>query len=227
MTRQTRPPATRSNLLRATRRLAQVTRGTQLLKRKRQSLVDELFARARTAVTSREAIEAQARRAWRLLWMALAAHGGDALTPLGWPTREIDIDLAAFELWGVKVAELGRRPTLVRSLAARGVLPGAGEAASQEAAGQFEALVERLLEVAPQEHVMRRLGQALARTTRLVNTLEQRVAVDLAGDIAGIARTLNEREREEHLRIKRIIASRLVGHVRSRPESDTSRTSSS
>lgn len=53
---------------------------------------------------------------------------------------------------------------------------------------------------------MRRLGQALARTTRLVNTLEQRVAVRLVSDLADIRRTLNEREREEHLRLKRLIA---------------------
>ena len=33
---------------------------------------------------------------------------------------------------------------------------------------------------------MRRLGQALSRTTRLVNTLEQRVAVRLQADIASI-----------------------------------------
>lgn len=208
MTRHTRAAATRSNLLRAERRLAQVNRGTLLLKRKRQALVDELFTRARSAVASRQAIETEARRAWRSLWIALTAQGGAGVTPLGWPTREIDVDLTVFELWGLKVAQLGRRPTLVRSLAARGVVPGTAEAASQEAAGYFEALVERLLDVAPQEHVMRRLGQALDRTTRLVNTLEQRVAVGLQADIASIERTLGEREREEHLRTKRLIARR-------------------
>jgi vacuolar-type H+-ATPase subunit D/Vma8 len=178
------------------------------LKRKRQSLVDELFARARTAVTSREAIDAQARRAWRTVWMALAAQGGDGVKPLGWPTRDVALELRAIELWGLRVVELVNRPTLVRSLAARGVAPGIGEAPSQEAAREFETLVEQLLEAAPREHVMRRLGHALSRTTRLVNTLEQRVAVALAADLAAIRRTLDEREREEHLRIKHLIARR-------------------
>lgn len=78
------------------------------------------------------------------------------------------------------------------------------------AAHDFEVLVEALLDAAPQEHVMRRLGQALARTTRLVNTLEQRVSVKMAKDLATIRRTLEEREREEHehLRLKRLIARR-------------------
>jgi H(+)-transporting ATP synthase subunit D len=210
MTRGTRAPATRSALLRSARRLDQVRRGAALLKRKRQSLVNELFARARTAMTSREAIDEQAHRAWRSLWIAASSQGSDGLMPLGWPTREIDVELSASELWGLKVVELANRPTVVRSLAARGVLPGSGEAASQEAAREFEALVERLLDAAPQEYAMRRLGQALSRTTRLVNTLEQRVAVRLVADLADIRRTLDEREREEHLRTKRLIARRLM-----------------
>ena len=65
MTRGSRAPATRSNLMRSRRRLAQVRKGAALLKRKRESLVDELFGRARTAVTSRESIDAQAREAWQ------------------------------------------------------------------------------------------------------------------------------------------------------------------
>ena len=210
MTRGPRAAATRSSLVRFRRRLDQVQKGAALLKRKRESLVDELFARARTAVTSREAIDSQAREAWHSLWRALSAHGSDALTPLGWPTREIEVDLAATELWGLKMAALAKRPSLVRSIAARGVLPGSGEAASQEAARDFEVLVEQLLDTAPQEHVMRRLGQALSRTTRLVNTLEQRVAVRLLADLADIRRTLDEREREEHVRIKRLMSARPI-----------------
>jgi vacuolar-type H+-ATPase subunit D/Vma8 len=185
-----------------------VQRGAALLKRKRQSLVEELFVRARTAVTSREAIEAQARRAWRALWMALSSHGSHDVRPLGWPTRDVDVELHATELWGIRVAELTHRPVLVRSLAARAVCPGPEEAAGPEAARQFEALVELLLDAAPREHAMRRLGHALSQTTRLVNTLEQRVAVRLAAELTEIRRTLSEREREEHHRIKRLVARR-------------------
>jgi vacuolar-type H+-ATPase subunit D/Vma8 len=55
---------------------------------------------------------------------------------------------------------------------------------------------------------MRRLGDSLSQTTRLVNTLEQRVAAGLSADLAEIRRTLSEREREEHHRIKRLVARR-------------------
>jgi V/A-type H+-transporting ATPase subunit D len=197
--------ATRSALVHSRRRLEQVRKGAALLKRKRESLVEELLKRARPAVTTREGIEAQARLAWHALLEAYAAHGGAALVPLGWPTRELTVDLQVFELWGLKAAALRRRPQVVRSIAARGVLSGADEAGSQAAARAFEELVEQLVDAAPREHVMRRLGQALSRTTRLVNTLEQRVAVQLEHDLATIRRTLDEREREEHLRLKHLL----------------------
>jgi H(+)-transporting ATP synthase subunit D len=208
VTRSTRVAATRSNLMRCRRRLDQVRKGAALLKRKRESLVNELFARARGAVTSRDAIDRQAREAFQALWEALGATGSEALAPLGWPPRHVDVDLTAVELWGLRAAALAGRPSLVRSLAARGILPGPAEAATQTAARAFEVLAEQLIEAAPQEHLMRRLGQALSRTTRLVNTLEQRVAVALAADAATIRRTLEEREREERQRIKRLIARR-------------------
>jgi H(+)-transporting ATP synthase subunit D len=208
MTRRSQVPATRSNLLRYKRRLEQVRRGAGLLNRKRQALVVELFARARTAMTSRETIDAQARRAWSSVWLALSSAGSHGLTPVGWPTRDIDVELREVDLWGIGAAELVNRPALVRSLAARGLLPGPGEAPSHEAARAFEILLEHVLDAAPKEHAMRRLGQALAHTTRLVNTLEQRVAVRLTADLTEIRRTLSEREREEHLRIKRLIKRR-------------------
>jgi vacuolar-type H+-ATPase subunit D/Vma8 len=208
MTRTSRAPATRSSLLRYAKRLAQVQRGAALLKRKRQSLVEELFARAKTAVTSREAIETQARRAWRALWIALSANGSSHLTPLGWPARDVDVELHTTELWGIRATLLTNRPVLVRSLAARGIYPGPGESAGPDAARQFESLMELLIDAAPREHAMRRLGDALSQTTRLVNTLEQRVAVGLAAELAEIRRTLSEREREEHHRIRRLVARR-------------------
>jgi vacuolar-type H+-ATPase subunit D/Vma8 len=208
MTRGTHATATRASALRYARRLEQVRRGAALLKRKRQALVEELFRRARTAIASREAIDAQTLRAWRALWNALSSSGSDGLTPFGWPTREIDVDLATIELWGIRAVQLTGRPPLVRGVAARAALPDVAGAASHDAAREFERLLELLIDAAPEEQAVRRLGDALSRTTRLVNTLEQRVVVRLALDLAAIRRTLAEREREEHLRIKHVIGRR-------------------
>ncbi len=200
--------ATRSNLVKLRRRLVQVQKGAALLRRKRESLVTELFNRARPAIDSRRNIDEQARAAYRSLLSALSTGGRDELTALGWPTRELQIALEPVEVWGLHAVDLARAPSVVRSLAARATAPGPADAAPATATTDFERLIELVLDAAPREFLMRRLGHELSRATRLVNTLEQRVATGLASDLAHIRRTLEEREREEHLRLKRLIARR-------------------
>lgn len=203
-----RAAATRSNVVRLRRRLGQVEKGATLLRKKREALVAALFARAKGAVDSRRAIDEQARVAYLALLEALAAVGGAELGPLAWPTREVTVDLDPREVFGIRGVELAAPPQLVRTVAARGAVAGQGDAASSGAAEAFERLLEQLLAAAPEELFMRRIGHALAHATRLVNTLEQRVATSLSHDLATMRRTLEEREREEQLRLKRIVASR-------------------
>lgn len=203
-----RSAATRSNLVKLRRRLAQVQKGAALLRRKRESLVTELFNRARPAIGSRKTIDEQARAASRSLLSALGTHGHDELAALGWPNRELTVDLEPLEVWGLRVLALKHPPVVVRSLAARAMAVGPTDAAPATAATDFEKLLELVLEAAPREFLMRRLGHELSRATRLVNTLEQRVATGLTSDLAMIRRSLEEREREEHLRLKRLIAKR-------------------
>lgn len=203
-----RAAATRSNLVKLRRRLVQVQKGAALLRRKRESLVNELFSRARPAIDSRKQIETQTLKASRTVLSALATHGPEEITALGWPARELMVDLEAVEVWGLRAVDLAQPPSLVRSLAARGVAPGPVDASAATAGADFEHLLELVLEAAPKEFLMRRLGHELSRATRLVNTLEQRVATGLSDDLAMIRRTLEEREREEHLRLKRLIARR-------------------
>lgn len=72
-------------------------------------------------------------------------------------------------------------------------------AGAEEAARRFEVLADLLLQAAPRELLIRRLGQALARTSRQVHTLEQRIVPRLSREIARVRRTLDERLRLQHL----------------------------
>lgn len=209
----THAAATRSNLVKLRRRLAQVQKGAALLRRKRESLVTELFARARPAIDGRKHIDAQALKASRSILAALSKHGPDELRALGWPARELNLELEPVEVWGLRAVDLTRPPIVTRSLAARALTPA--DSTASLAAEDFERLIELVLEAAPKEFLMRKLGHELSRATRLVNTLEQRVAVTLTSDLSNIRRTLEEREREEHLRLKRLIARRRTKPVTS------------
>jgi V/A-type H+-transporting ATPase subunit D len=203
---QTRLPATRLGLLRAQRRLQRLERGTSLLRRKREALVAELFSLARSALDTREQIETQARAAWPVYLDALAAEGAGALRGLAWPSRELPVRVRARVVWGVPVADLEAAGPIVRTLAARGLLPGPVPAAV-EAAEAFERLTDLLVRAAPREMLLRRLGEALAQTTRQVNRLERRVAPDLRREAARVRSTLDEREREEHSRLALVLRS--------------------
>ena len=201
-----RPSPTRLNLLRAGRRLAQVTRGVGLLRRKREALVTELFKLARPAADARARIADAGTRAYPLLLAALSLHGRAGLRSLAWPERLIDVEIEAGSVWGIAVSRIIARPVLARTLTARGTAPGWTGPAAAAAASAFERLADLLLEAAPREMLMRRVGEALSRTSRQVNTLERRLAPALRDAVTSMRHALDEREREERLRLKRLKA---------------------
>jgi V/A-type H+/Na+-transporting ATPase subunit D len=195
---------TRMNLLRSRRRLERVAKGITLLRRKREALVAELFRIARPAADLRVSIGNRAAHAYPSLLAALASDGSTGLRAIGWPWRELSIEMRPAQVWGIPIAEILARPPIQRSLAARGTPPGSTGAAPVTAATEFEQLVELLLDAANRETLLRRLGEAVSRTSRQVNTLERRVEPELGHRITLIRRALDEREREEHLRLSRL-----------------------
>jgi V/A-type H+-transporting ATPase subunit D len=203
-----RPAPTRQNLLVLQRRLERVGKGTGLLRRKREALVAELFRLARPAASARVSIGDRAARAYTALIRALAREGADGLRALGWPGRDLRVEIRSGQVWGIAVAEILQRPPIPRTPQARGVPPVTESGAANEATTAFEELTELLLDAANREALLRRLGDAVAHTSRQVNTLEQRLQPALRADLTSIRRTLDEREREEHLRLGRLLRTR-------------------
>lgn len=203
MTGGQRVPATRANLLRARRRGERVDRGVELLKRKREALVRELLGIAPSAVDARSRVAERAREAYPLLLDALALDGSDELRAMGWPLRDLRVRVRRFRIWGVESEELEEAGPVVRTLEARATAPPLTGPSAASAATGFERLVEVLLGGASREILLRRLGEALSRTSRQVHALEHRVRPRLDERIRTIQRTLDEREREDHFRLKR------------------------
>lgn len=206
----TGPPATRSNLFRARRRLERVAHGVELLTRKRQALVGELLRAAAPAMEERGRLDLAARRTWPLLLEALAMHGAPGAEHLGWPVRPVGVAVETTDAWGVRGAVVERRSPVVRTVAGRGLAPGTPGPAAVQGASAMERLVELVLDAATAELQLRRLAGALAATTRQVNTLDFRVAPGLRTEIGRIRAALEEREREDHTRLKRLLGG--AGH---------------
>lgn len=195
---------TRAELLRSRRLLARVDKGAALLGRKREALVRELFPLARPAAEARRVIADAATAAYRAELEALAQHGEGMVAATGWPPRELAVDVTVQRVWGLAVPHLGEPPAWDRDLAARATAPGPTGPALFETANRFERLAAELLDAASRELHVRALSQALARTSRQLHTLEQRVAPELRERIAAIGRALDEREREEHTRLRQL-----------------------
>ena len=73
------------------------------------------------------------------------------------------------------MAEILGHPPMRRTPGARGVPPGAASGAATEATAAFEELAELLLDAANRETLLGHLAEALARTSRQVNTPEGRL----------------------------------------------------
>lgn len=196
--------ATRADLLRARRLLDRVDRGSALLRRKREALVRAIVPLARPAAEARRTIAETASAAYRAELDALALHGAAGVAATGWPPRDSNVELDVERMWGVAVPELGELPVWDRDLAARGTAPGTAGPALVEAANQFEALLGQLMDALARETRVRALGTALARASRQLHTLEQRVAPGLAHQITTTTRALDERDREDQTRLRRL-----------------------
>jgi V/A-type H+-transporting ATPase subunit D len=208
MSRLVASSPTRMNLLRSERRLRHVREGADLLRRKRESLVRELLSRARPAVDARERIVGAATEAYAALVEALAAEGSGGVAASCLPLRDVAVEMSSTRLWGIDIGAVRETPALGRTLEARGTVPGPTPPATIEAAGAFETLTQLLVEAAPREMLLRRLGQAVARTSRQVRALEQRVQPELAESVSAMNRLLDEREREEHVRLRHFLRRR-------------------
>lgn len=200
-------PPTRSNLLKARHRAERVAKGIDLLTRKRRALVGELFRVAAPAVQARERVLARASTAYPAVLQALAS-GGTALQTAGWPLRALEVEVEGIETWGVRAGRIHRRVRARRTLSTRGQAPPFMGLATAQAANEFEDLVELLLDAASTELLLRRLADALARTSRQVNTLERRVRPVLQAQVRWIRGALEEREREDHVRLRRFVKTR-------------------
>jgi V/A-type H+-transporting ATPase subunit D len=204
---------TRLNLLKAVRRLGRLEKGAELLRRKREALVTEFFQAAKPAANARAAVADQARRAYPALLRALALHGISGVRAMGWPLRNISVEILPAEVWGIPLPKIASGPVMKRTMGARATAPGLTGLAASEAAAEFEAFAGLLLDAAPRDLMLRRLGDALALTSRQVNTLEQRLLPQVRAQIAFTRRALEEREREEHLRLRRLLRRRLHGRI--------------
>ncbi|GAA1553436.1 hypothetical protein GCM10009789_03670 [Kribbella sancticallisti] len=200
--------ATRSELLDRRRRAVFVAQGRDLLKDKRTALVREFRYHEGELLNGLERLRALAVEARQRLDEATAVCGPEALRSgaLVAPTG-IGVDLRSRTVAGVRLFDLRHDPVL-RNPATRGWAPALVSPHLDTVAQAYEQQLEWLLDLCALELSVRRLATEIARTTKQVNALDNIVLPQLHDEARRIALTLDEREREEHARLRRARARR-------------------
>jgi V/A-type H+-transporting ATPase subunit D len=103
---------------------------------------------------------------------------------------------------GVRVLELGH-DRVRRDARGRGWAPALASVHLDSVATAYEELLDSFLDLCAVELSVRRLATEIAQATKQVNGLENIVLPRLHDETRQIALTLDEREREEHARLRR------------------------
>ncbi len=193
--------ATRADLLARKSQAALAQQGAKLLESKREALLKELMGLIRPLVDAYAAIPEVAQHAGRSLALSQSVDGtaylsGTAL--LASDRLRVQHENQAF--WGIQMPELSANVGDTLGALDRVSL----SAGAVETAHHFRELVAALLEAAPLQVKLTRLGLEIRKTSRRVNALDQVVIPNLKRDIATISQALEEIEREDLFRLRRI-----------------------
>src|SRR3989344_4347505 len=196
---------TRSELLKLKKQMRLAKGGYNLLKKKRDGLILEFFESLKRAKSLREELVNEYRIALEKINIARALEGDLKVKSIAMAIKDIpDISLATKNIMGVKVPKIGSSE-IKKAFLERGY--GIyNSSAIDEAASAYEKVVEKIILAAEVETSMRKLLNEIEKTKRRVNALEFVVIPRLDRQKAFIQLRLEEMERENIFRMKRIKA---------------------
>lgn len=195
---------TRMNALIKKAQIALAREGANLLKNKRDALMREFMNLMRPMVSFREKVSASSKDAFLSLVTAKAIDGVEELRSVAMAARrDIALDVELKKIWGVEVPEV-RGHNILRGPHSRGYSPTGVSSRIDETAEKYEKLLNLIIEMASVEIKFKRVAREIKKTTRRVNALEQRMIPQLREQLKFIRSALEEREREDVFRLKRL-----------------------
>ncbi|MBS3131988.1 V-type ATP synthase subunit D [Candidatus Woesearchaeota archaeon] len=196
---------TRSELLKVKKQIKLAQSGYSLLKKKRDGLILEFFEIMKKAKTLREEIVDLYKVALKKINIARTLEGDLRVKSTALAVKEIpDIKLGTRNIMGVKVPKV-EHSEIRKAFMGRGYGTYTS-AAIDEAADSYEKVTEKILLAAEVETSMRKILNEIEKTKRRVNALEFVVMPRLNKVKAFIQLRLEEMERENIFRMKRIKA---------------------
>ena len=196
---------TRSELLKLKKQIKLAKSGYSLLKKKRDGLILEFFEILKKAKSLREEMVNQYRIALEKINIARTLEGDVKVKSISLAINDIpEVKLSTKNIMGVKVPKI-ESSDIQKAFMERGY--GVyNSSAIDEAASAYEKVVEKIILAAEIETSMRKLLNEIERTKRRVNALEFVLIPNLDKIKSFIQLRLEEMERENIFRMKRIKA---------------------
>ncbi len=195
---------TRMELLAKKARIALAEQGRELLEQKRTALLREFLRVADRAMAESDVLQRAATDARRALARAEASTGTEAVRSAALATRsELTLEVRVANVMGVNVPAIEQK-RVARSALARGYSLTGTSVTIDEAAAAFEAEVDSAIQLAESELRLTRLAAEIQRTSRRVNALQHVLIPRLVAERKYIQMALDERERGDHFRLKRV-----------------------
>jgi V/A-type H+-transporting ATPase subunit D len=197
---------TRSELINLKKKIKLSERGYNILKMKRDGLILEFFKVLEDAKQSRGALTESYQRATEMIALANTVEGAIGVKSAAMSVQENpEITLKQKNIMGVVVPEI-EASKVRKELSERGYGLLGTSSVIDETATSFENLVEEIIRAAEIETTMKRLLDEIEHTKRRVNALEFKVIPELSEAADFIKMRLDEMEREELTRLKKIKA---------------------
>ncbi len=197
---------TRSELIGLKRRIQLSERGYKILKMKRDGLILEFFKVLAQAKDSRGALLSSHAKAEEMMAVANTVEGAIGVKSAAFSVKEVpQIGVRQKNIMGVVVPEI-QGSSVTKPLVDRGYGVLGTSSTIDETAAAFEDLVEQIIHSAEIETTMKRLLEEIEKTKRRVNALEFKVIPEQVEARDFIKMRLDEMEREELFRLKKIKA---------------------
>ena len=195
---------TRSELIELKKKIKLSEGGHKLLKMKRDGLILEFFEILSKAKDVRSELDAAYKKANVKIGIAEAVEGRITVKSTAFAMKDAQqIQLESHNIMGVVVPKIEsssvRKPINKRGYGLLGT-----SSYIDEAVDSYEELVEKIILAAEIETTMKKLLDDIEKTKRRVNALEFKVIPELTEAMVFIRLRLEEMERENTFRLKRI-----------------------
>jgi len=194
---------TRMNLLSRKSQYGLASEGVELLRNKREVLMSQFMDIIKPLLEQRKELQREMMKAFHCLNTARSIDGKEGLQSASLlKENTVTVDIRKENYWGVEIPViddvdgfgLGYRESYSHGVSLR----------IFETRDRFDKILQKIIEFAPIEARLKRLGREIQKTTRRINALEEMLIPRLQAEIRFIRNTLEEREREDNFRLRRI-----------------------